>query len=127
MQTSDPDLDLAHMRRLTRKVRSFVARARWRAAMQARSCRVQLALLTFAHASGVIGLSRIKTPAGWLIGPDQEAPIATLVTACPARSLDDLAEPLLVRVHRAEALDLDVLRALETDRVIRLEIEEYPQ
>jgi hypothetical protein len=97
----------------------------WRSAMQERASRVHVVLHAIVTALGVQAATRTKTANGWTVQvPPSSVPIATLATACPARSVADLASPLCLQIHRPAGLELTRLRGLERRGLVALTIDE---
>jgi hypothetical protein len=99
----------------------------WRSAMQERASRVHVVLHALTTALGVQAATRTKIANGWIVQvPPSSMPIATLSSACPARSVADLASPLCLHIHRPAELDLTRLRELERRGLVALTIDEVP-
>lgn len=124
MDTSTPlDLELVAMKQVAARARSAAARWTWRAAMQRRASRVAVVLGAVTKSVRLAGVHRAKVRGGWKFyaGPTpDERPIVTVNTFTPARSVEQLADLVLVRVHHAGAVDLGVLGELEHEGLVRL-------
>ena len=122
------DADLASLRRLVKRARSSAARAVWRACMLERSTRVGFVLGIAMNAVKLVrDARRVRVPEGWLISVRWFVyPIMTVASHTVARSIAQLQEPILVRVHRPDDLDMVTMRLLEEDGLVRLEIDPEP-
>ena len=122
------DADLANLKRLTKRARSSAARAVWRAWMLERSTRVAFVLGIAMNAVKLLrDARRVRVPEGWSISVRFFVnPIMTVASHTAARTIEQLQAPLLVRVHRPDDLDMETMRLLEEDGLVRLEIDPEP-
>jgi hypothetical protein len=91
--------------------------------MQRRASRVAVVLGAVTKSVRLPGVHRTKVDGSWgfFFGSvATEKPIVTVCSFTPARSVEQLAEGILVRVHDAGAVDLGELIALEHEGFVRL-------
>ena len=119
------DLDLGNLQALTRQVRREARRLTWRAAMQRRAITVSAVLSRLAGAVQGDDVARTKVGGGWLISATG-VPVIALTTATPGRTLAELAEPLTIRVLRADRVDIEKLQAVEREGVASV-VDEQPE
>lgn len=124
---ADADLDLEQVRRLVRKAIAAVNRMRWRSAMLERATRVRIVLRGLAAAAGLDPGCVVKAGGGWRVETADHALLATLHSSCPARTIEQLAAPLPLEVHRPTAFRLERVYALRELGYISLALDEVAE
>ena len=119
------DLDLGNLQARTRQVRREARRLTWRAAMQRRAITVSAALSRLVGAVGGEEVKRTKVGGAWLISA-AGVPVIVLTSVTPGRTVAELAEPLTLRVLRADRVDIEKLRAVEREGVASV-VDEQPE
>jgi hypothetical protein len=112
---SDPELKT--LRRVLSRTRSTANAIAWQAAVQRRTSRIAGILRSLPNL--VLGpiVNRAKGPGGWLVtvpdadGRDQLA--LEVVTRAMAHTVEQLVEPIPIRVHRREFVNLPRLQQLQ--------------
>jgi hypothetical protein len=111
--------ELKVLRRIVSRTRSVANKVTWRAAVQRRTSRIAgivRSLPSFVLAPIV---SRAKGPEGWLVivadidGEDR--PALEIVIRTAGRTVESLADPVTVRIHRPDLVDIRRLKELEQD------------
>jgi hypothetical protein len=91
--------------------------------MQRRASRVAVVLGAVTKSVRLSGVHRTRVGGGWgfFVGSlTTEKPVVTVNSFTPARSVEQLAEVILVRVHDAGVVDLGDLVALEHEGLVCL-------
>src|SRR5262245_46236953 len=106
--TSQADLELATLKRLTSRTRSVAARLTWRSARQRRRAHVGHILDRALDAVRAASPHRVKVEKGWSVSARAASgmvTVMTVVTYTPGRTIAQLAEPVTVTVHRVGLVD----------------------
>lgn len=113
MQAIHPrDADLTALRLFSRRVQVVGARISWRAAMQRRSTNVASVLRMMPGILGRRDVRRAKVDGAWVVTVDDVDVIAVVVRT-PGRNVQQLLEPLPVRILCPERVALVRLAELE--------------
>jgi hypothetical protein len=119
--TSADDGDIRALTRLASRARSVVASVEWHTAMQRRSIRIGVALRSIAFWVIEEEVRRLKVDGGWaLVSTASGATIVSIQTRVAGRTVAELAEPVHVRVHAPELVDLAELQCLEHEGLVRI-------
>jgi hypothetical protein len=88
----------------------------WRSAVQRRTARIAGILRSLSNLVFIPIVNRAKGPEGWLVtvaDVDRANHLALeIVTRVAARTIEDLADPIVVRVHRPDLVDMPRLQQL---------------
>jgi hypothetical protein len=111
------DAELKVLRRLVSRTRSATNKIAWRAGVQRRTSRIAGILRSLPNLVLVPIVSRSKGPEAWFVtvadidGGDRLA--VEIVTRAATGTVEGLAEPIPVRVHRRDLVDVDRLERLQ--------------
>ena len=111
------DAELKVLRRLVSRTCSMANKIAWRAGVQRRTSRIAGIVRSLPTLLRVPIVSRARGPEGWLVtvadidGADRLA--VEIVTRAAARTIQGLEEPIPVRVHRRDLVDLARLARLQ--------------
>jgi hypothetical protein len=110
------DPELSALRRLISRTRSAANKLTWQAAVQRRTTRIASVIRSLPNLLLVPIVNRAKGPEGWLVtvadvdGIDRLA--VEIVTHVAARTVDELNDPIVVRVHRRDLVNIPRLEKL---------------
>jgi hypothetical protein len=111
------DGELQVLRHLLTRVRSSANKVAWQRAMQGRMARVAGLLRSVTTMVLPPTVNRTKGPDSWLVTASDadgvDRLVLEVVTRAAARTVDQLAEPIPIRVHRAELVSLSALDELQ--------------
>ena len=93
--------------------------------MQRRAITVSAALSRLVGAVGGEEVKRTKVGGAWLISA-AGVPVIVLTSVTPGRTVAELAEPLTLRVLRADRVDIEKLQAVEREGVASV-VDEQPE
>jgi hypothetical protein len=119
------DAELKVLRRLVSRTRSATNKIAWRAGVQRRTSRIAGVVRSLPTLLRVPIVSRARGREGWLVsvaavdGADCLA--LEIVTRVAARTAEELADPIVVRVHRRDLVDLARLERLQQSGKISVE------
>ncbi len=120
------DGELGVLRQLTARLRSVSSRLAWKSAMQQRTTRIIRVLRIATRAVCASGVQRRKANGKWWITlVDDTGAICRVIeldTRTAGRTLQELASPVLVRVHRPDIVMIEQLKELEEEGLVRLVI-----
>jgi hypothetical protein len=124
------DVELDALRRMARRTRSAVSQLSWRRAVQGRANRVSTILWLLERVAPGRTVRRVKVKGAWCLTVEDVPNISTLVlvldTGIGARTLAELKTPPMVRVHRRELVDDELLARLEAAGLVRIVPAETP-
>jgi hypothetical protein len=129
MREADRDLELAQLRRLTSSACAAANREVWRQAMGRRTRAVARIVARLPKLVPGVTTYRVKENGGWTIrvGDGDGSTVVMIVeTRTPARTLQDLAQPIAVRVRLPHLVDMMQLGSLEAEGVVKLTVAAAP-